>query len=527
MATNPDGIWCPELAPKGMQVFNFQATKFPCEMAPALLVAGPRETGKSICCEHKLVRHMWETDGARVGIVGKTYKNVKEAGVIKDLVEFVLPQWLRANLKGVDGKTPFEYSTVSVEGDPGPKTDSVTKTWYFRIRNYWGTESELMLYSLDHDKDVEDKLKNTRFSCLYFPELDRFKDKKVFTVSFHQLRMIHLRPDQHLWLADTNPAQEGPNHFAYQLFYQSLKTETEDEVLYRNFGLVEMGFADNPWLSPGRIAAIKALYRSDPDLWNRYVLGLWVKLREQGAFADVFNREIHVVGDLSPADPKEQSILMPDETTEAFIGGWDPGDVNHSAHILSKRAGLVSFVDEETGKTETREEFLFEVLDELVVIKGKITIREFTWEFMELMDYWEKKFHGNYGRKLPWRHWSDASAWNFEAGGGNTDERIVRVASENRIILAAPGGQKSEGSPKRRRSFLKRLLYEQRIFISAKCVHTIEMIQNMTDVLKNNPFKHPFDSLTYALQAEEPHGVAMQLSPKTTRPTNVITVGAT
>ncbi len=490
-------------------------------MPPALLVSGPRETGKTVAVCHRIMRHLWETDGGRVGIIGKTIKNVKEAGVVRDFTDFVIPEWLRANLTSENGST-FAYTTKDTDGNLGPKVDGSTKTWYFRVRNYWGGESELMLYSLDHDADVEDKLKNTRFSCIYFPELDRFKDFRVFMVSYHQLRMFHLKPEQHLWIADTNPAEEGSDHFAYRIFYETEKLIAEnpdDAELYRNVRVIEMNFEDNPWLTEARIKAIKALYRHDQDMWNRYVEGKWVRFQPDGTFSDVFVGNVHTVGDASAKDEKDWEIIIPEENTTELISGWDMGDVNHSIHILCKR--LTKAAD-----SPQDQEYAYDVIDDLIFIKQKVSLEALTLAFLERKAYWEEKLKELYNvSRVRWRHWSDQSAWHYRAAIDAYDELIVRRTSLGEINLQKSMIQLAH-SVKKRARMIRKLLFDNRLYISARCHGTIDMLKNMKDLSQDGIYKHAMDSLSYPLAAEEPRLLEMQLVPKTRTAGRIINVGA-
>src|SRR5262249_18987491 len=121
---------------------------------------------------HKLVRHLWDTDGARLAMFSKTMKKSKEGGTWSDINRITLPEWIASGIG-------LRYTTKTNEGTPGPKIDGQTRTPYFRITNRHGTTSEAMLFSLDYDKDVEDKLKEMRFSCIYFSELSKFRERMV------------------------------------------------------------------------------------------------------------------------------------------------------------------------------------------------------------------------------------------------------------------------------------------------------------------------------------------------------------
>lgn len=98
---------------------------------PAVLVDGPRKSSKTIGVCHRILRHMYETPGARVALIVKTTGSATDGGVWLDLVDIIMPQWLEANFG-------FEYTTFDKDGNAGPKMDSKTRTNYFRIRNAFG-----------------------------------------------------------------------------------------------------------------------------------------------------------------------------------------------------------------------------------------------------------------------------------------------------------------------------------------------------------------------------------------------------
>jgi len=156
MPKDADGNWYPDLFPKQLEVVNSQAR--------TLLVEGPRLSGKTTATLHRIVRHLWETPDARVAMFSRTIKNSKEGGTWSLLHDVVLKEWIEA-------KIGLHYTTRSAEKRPGFKLDSLSRTLYFRISNVHGGESTCMLFSLDHDPDIEDKAKEMEFSMVYFSEL--------------------------------------------------------------------------------------------------------------------------------------------------------------------------------------------------------------------------------------------------------------------------------------------------------------------------------------------------------------------
>ena len=73
------------------------------------------------------------------------------------------------------------------------------------------------------------------------------------------------------------------------------------------------------------------------------------------------------VGGNNEGNFEDWDVLLPDENTDVLYTGWDLGDKNHAAVIMEK-------VLTTSGPA-------FNVLDELVVIDGEVTIEDFTISF--------------------------------------------------------------------------------------------------------------------------------------------------
>lgn len=479
------GLWVPELFPKQIDVFNSRSR--------ILLVSGPRHSGKTWGVVHKVCRHLWETPGARVAMFSKTIKSAKDGGVWEDLVGFAIPEWIAANLESavVPGVT-FDYTVP-------PKLDGQTRTLYFRVRNMWGSESELKLFSLDYDGEVEVKVKGTRFSMIWFSELTNFEDRKVLVTTKQQLRMPHLRPDQHQWIADTNPGEDGPDSWIYKLWYQEKDMEisasmTDEEKLtfsefQKQLGLIEIMLDDNPYLSEEKKREIKGDYSYDKDLYARYVEGKWVTGATKGRhFGDVFRESLHVVGDASALDDDDWEVALPSDSCYELICGWDLGDANHAAVIMEK--------------ITVGNKIHWLVLDELVIVRGQTSIEEFTLAFMEKM----RTIEAMAGKTFHWRHWADESAMRYRSVVDDMDASVVMRASGGEIILE-PVPKRPE-DVKRRVHMMRRIIFEDRIKISANCKDVIQMFKKLrqgktkAEYVSQDDHKHPFDALSYAVLME-------------------------
>lgn len=490
---------------KELELFNMgieeDAQKYHPNAPAAILAAGARYTGKTIGVVHRVIRHMFDTAGARVAMFSKTIKVATAGGVWNDVIEGV-DEWIKAGIT--------EYTTTDTKTKtPGPKTDSKTRTIHFKIRNRFGGESQLILFSLDHDDEVKAKLKGTRFSLIWFSEFSLFEDPNIFKVSMMQLRMRHLQPWQHMFIADTNPSEDGEDSWIYKLWYQRRLEEADESTreFFQSLRLIEFFLEDNPFLTPGQLSWIKSLYKDDIGEYKREVDGKWVKGHgnKDKHFAGLFVPNTHIVGSLDTNSTEGDQIdVLP--STDTLYTGWDLGSaVNHAAGIFEKRMALIrGFALENNQPVErTIEASVWCALDELVSIGEKMQIQEFTREFHQKMRDIELRC----GRKFIWQHWSDDTAINVpRASGEGYDALEVKIASNDEIDLV--GVQKPKDSVRNRVKILRRLLRENRFFASARCVKIRKMLEDCkkgskaTEFVAWNEDKHVFDMVTYPILME-------------------------
>ncbi len=491
-----DGYWVPDLDANslGLQwsVFNSKAR--------ALLVSGPRWSAKTWSTLHKIIRHMWETPGASVAMFSKTMKNAKEGGTWLDMHRYTIPEWLNANIG-------MRYTTLTNDGNPGWKIIGDTRTPYFKITNAHGGESECRLFSLDHAPDIEDKIKEQRFSMIYFSELMKFNDRRVLSMSLPCLRMAHLPYESHMWIADTNPSDEGEQSWIYKVWYkervQTYADYCEDCKLageeptpedafiqfQKGLQLIEMFPEDNIRIDPRVLTELKFQCRYDKGLYDRDVKGLWVFGDGDSSrhFRQSFNEAIHVSGNADSLDEDDWTVIKPSPVTTALPTGWDPGDVNHAAVILDQRF--------------EGSRLCFSVLDELESIKQNVSLEDFTLEFMEII----KAIEFDMGMKYNLEEaFADQSALEkYSATADSFPALEIKAASKGRIDLI--GVPKPDGSVKLRVKLLKQLLFHKRIKISANCKAVRRMLRdlkkgkNRLNYVVQDENKHIFDALTYPL----------------------------
>lgn len=481
----PRRLWLPPINRKQFEIFN--------DFHRYTLVTGCRKGGKTIGVEHKLFRHAYDCDGAKIGIISRTIKNAKGSGIWTELTETILPIWLRAGIKmkmapNTNGKA------MGVTGD--------TKMSYLRVTNRHNTVSEIQLHSVENANEVEDKFKGTRFSMWWISELDRWDDRFLFDICTDQMRIMNIPYEQHQFIADCNPPATGENNCWHDLFFKTkINKASPNYPMVNDLHVIQCGLDDNPQLDPRERRELEVKYGYRESLRKRFVEGLWTQDMVDGHFSDVYDENTHVRGK-TDCPEEDREFLVPTDGCTHLLSGWDMGESkNHSFHIIEK-------IINEHPVTK-RQHISFSVLDEFVVIRTYMSIREFVAVCMERIAYWQEWQLKHQNVQLKWRHWSDTSAFREHASADKCDAAIVYEASDGRIDL--------QGAPKYRESnrdkvkLLWQLLYEKRLFISAQLAATRAMLVNLRSdpnsaahFVKRDDHKHPFDSLAYPIIAEAP-----------------------
>lgn len=466
--------WHPPLAPKGEELYNAYERY--------VLVEGARLSGKSIGCAHKILRHCLENDGAIVGVVAHS-KATGGQGAWNDFIGKggIVDQW-RANRPGIgyvvkpsykqDSKMPFFRLST-------PPTKAAPK----------GGEVEFNLVSIFNEVDVEEKLKSTRFSMIYLTEASHFKSRAVFAALSLQLRSFTVPNEKCQMLIDTNPPDEASKHWLHDVFFKNPTHEMKR---------IHFGIEDNPFISQSQRDSLKAQYEHDKNLLDRYFHGLWVEASTGGVFSDVFNVEQHVIGELPPGTyvtdyeaRDEWSILRPDSDTVQIDEGIDIGDVNLAYTMASSRYNPL------------RKLVCFDFLDELVYLDQRYGLSDVVGEIEDRREYWSKwQLEQNGIPRIRWETSSDSSSMRHRIIANTTESAEIYRLSNRTIALK--GVRKGAGSVARRRDLLKRLLFENRIYVSPICKNIIEMLKYIKSgqgvpIDLNSPHKHIFDAMTYLL----------------------------
>lgn len=500
-----DQEWHPGTSRKQDELRNL------CRQKKFVLAAGPRFSTKTIGCLHAFLEHAWNTRRGNACIVAISQTVGFDSGIWKDLTDIVIPHWISGNFGMEYYREPFNMG--------------VSKKPTCEIVNRYGVEMEpkdrkahggttvIQLESLKVETEVEDRFKPRRYSCIYVPELSSFRKMKTFLTWTETLRLIGLASDKHLFLADTNPSDEGVESWIYKLWFELLDME-DDQVpiefaaIKHNLARMDFEIADNVFDTPERIAELISKYSFDEDLYARYIKGEWVTATEDALFYKVFRPSFHVRGEIETAGNKEPEVLVPEEGCHELYTSWDPGVTNsavviaekHWVEVGSNKVGILKFLDE-------------------IVITGEVhRLEELTIAVMKRMVFWEEVV-GRPGR-VAWTHHSDRSVFDSHSPDSSRFyHQIIFEASylaiqNHEIAVTAPivlqGLERGPGSISQRVDLWKKLLFDERLFFSANyCPKLIKMNKSIKRgtssvqvVSTHSIWKHVFDAASYLCMAE-------------------------
>lgn len=507
-ATSEPDHWMPDISPKQIEIVESCHPDNP-NKSKYTLLSGPRKSGKTVGALHALALHAWEVNKAHISVLAPSISAADDGGSWQLLVEEVIPAWI----DGIDGMEWVEK----------PKLSSSSKRPRCKVRNKHGTVSTIQLDSMpeEGEKAVSRRFKNKKFSMVYWIEVaDWVKERKTFDVVTECLRGY--KDNEMQMLLDTNPAEEGEDHWCFQLWYvfrkltddkcdtiaSQLGTKSDSIKAMRDcLGLFEVFVHDNPYLSEQEVAELEAKYIHNQDLYDRYMLGKWTTASGDALFFDIFVPAVHVIGDPATMAEPDPPFMTPQQGCVELISGWDLGDVNHAAVIMERLFRQEPKRLDKDAPPQTEQDYnlvsVFKVIDELHYLSSDVSIAEFTHEFLNKMAFWRNII----GQDISWQHWSDRQAFDQKsAHSKRSDMQEVFLASGGEIDMRA--AEKGDGTVKQRINITRKLLTQNRLFVGKlKCQYTIDCLQGLKKgktvnqpVAKGSKYKHGWDALTYPIQ---------------------------
>lgn len=496
-----NGHWGPLLTPKGYDGYN--CTK------RTILLFGSKLSGKTVTLAAKFLKHCWEVDNAKAGMVACSQGNAK-IGSWYVLTEIALAGYLFGNF-GMrivahkhDPSSKMEYYVITnAHYDPQKHGGEWDDTGRCKVSPTGGI-SKFFLLSLNNEKDVLRKFKSAEFSLVWMTEADQFKDVLSFNTLSDQLRGIGTDDEKRQFLLDANPPEEGEYHWLHAVFWDAADPTHKDynPDFQEEFARFEFTLDDNPFLPEAKNKRIKLQYKPHPAQYQRFVLGKMVRDATGGAFADVFLFGIHVVGKAQSSDPADWEVLVPGPRTSLLLTGTDPGDISHAASFIAVRYN-------------EKNEMCFDLFDELCFIEKPVTITEFLGRLIKKVDKWSEWMTATYGSCPVWHHHADSQVFQFDPRAGNDALLFHRMSEKRMHFIADVDGQKRKGAVMQRIAMMRRLLFECRYRMSAHCRANIDAITFIRDSKSWKGVKagfnkndkrhtHPLAATSYCLEAELP-----------------------
>lgn len=520
--------WRPPLFPKQWEALKVAFTKIK-GYVNLVLLCGPRWSSKTVVCTHIIANHVWETYEANVMVLTLTQSVGTDSGVWGDICN-VMQQWIDAGFGMQWVRRPYN--------DSGTKKPAfIVANKYSRfVDGEWYNVCKVQLDSLKNEDEVEERYKSKRYSMIFMNELSKFKKRKTFDTLKQALRMFNgIGEEDHLFLADTNPDLDlGTKSPWYHLWYEframsdgeleeyvkQVKSDegamlsAKDLIPLRNqLRLVEFSIDDNLACSEEKKASLRADFGHDPDLYAAYYEGKWTTASADAIFYKVFRPKFHVRGSLPTQSNPEPEVLVPEENCYELQTGNDPGGTNCASvigeKIITRRPDLDKDGKprlEKDGSIIYKEVPVFKLLDELVVVGEDFHLEDFIEKLVEKMLLWEKI--AGKPNKIRWTHWSDRSVFDMKVPFSDRYwHQHIYDASGGMISLIA--AERGKGSVAAGVDLVRKLLFEERLWISARCVQSIDMFRSIrrgtstiSVIQKGSPFKHVLDAIRYWLQSE-------------------------
>jgi len=465
----------PSLNPSQQEMYDDEDSRY-------ILAHGERGSGKSIGMLHKIVKHAYNEYNALILVVVGIKRSALEGGAWHKLVYDVLPQW------GAHGLMFTESKTNTAKDD------------YIQIYNKYGSWSRVVLVSMPVDGFVRERVRGMEPSLIFVDEATTLQSDVYFSALVQQLgRRPNIRSKQQ-YLAATNP--DSTRSWVYRRFF-IIPKDNEAGTWNPDYKTVHVPISENiKNLPDGYYEMVEEALRDDPIEFRRLVLGEWVD-RPSGTsiFSTEFNPAVHVKGDYN------KDIRIKPRVGQNIFVGYDLG---------TSCSGIVFMQN-----LQTKDKDIWTVFDEIGYNDVQIPYPDLVPAILRRMEFWNKHME----TKFNFIHISDASAWShFRAADGSFDALDVeRISTEvigdfpSLIPIRLTSCPKPPGSVLARVKLTKRLLQQERLFISASCLKVRDSFEHLESekmndnkyspdlpfTPKRSKFLHIFDALSYVLLANE------------------------
>lgn len=464
-----------------------------------------------------LCDHAWRVPHAEISLIAISQSVGLGSGVWDQLMTGIIPKYMKLGQGMKWVREPF--------------TAQSSKRPTCEVSNMHGGKCRFQLESLKDENEVEERFKNKFYTAMFVTELSHFRLAKTFSIWKQALRSIHgIDPRDFLFLGDTNPSDEGDESWIYHQWFirprqtyaeycefqaergLPISSEEDFRLVNERIGLLEFEIQDNWFLTEQEIRELVDTYSHDQDLYDRYILGKWVKASEGGLFSKQWRDNIHAVGEVETPGNQDPLILVPGDATWKLNISIDPGSSANSAGYIFEKVVC-------QAKPGGPVLPCFNVLDEVAIIGEDHTIDDFTIRLCEKMFWWEQLM----GRIFDWDYWSDRSVFEqkdqssrkyyhqliFESSARYWKQKWEETKIPNYAtrVVALQAADRSKGSVEQRVDLYRKLLFEERIRISrGRCPKLVQASKSLPPAKlnpnappKGHPAKHPWDGVMYGV----------------------------
>jgi LAGLIDADG-like domain/Phage terminase large subunit len=439
-------------------------------------------TGKSIGFGHKIIRHCYEVDNALALVITPMIRTGNE-GIWYDLETLILPAWREG--------MGLEYTNS--------RLDPLTKDRHRWIRNRHNGWSKILLMSIPHASQVQQRIKGPAPSFIYVDELTECDGVDYWKFTAAQLgrrRMGEADKDiPQQFTASCNP--KGPSNWVYQEFFLNC-VDQQTGKRDPKFAVYHVPIGENLHRLPrGYIERLHSLFKNDPTEWKRLIEGEWIDMPTgEGLFKGYYNPNIHVKGELQKFTGLEPKPRFP------IYVGYDIGQMWQGITFLQC--------------IPTRNKNVWIIFDECDHLKERVIYKMLALEVIERMRYWRRRIQfpfeychiADESALNQWRPGGEGGydAWEFEKEFNKVLAEFGKINASGNVepakILGCPKGS---GSVAARVRLIQSMLYQDMLYVSAQCENTVGCLANLESDKddatkpKRSKWVHKFDSLSYPI----------------------------
>ncbi len=508
-------LWRPRLNDTQEIIFNDQSQ--------IIGACGPKFSGKTVACGHKIVRHCFEEWNAMYTILGTSADALKD-GICEDLTSLILPQWKDGNREPQffpNTLTPNPRAGELIDNGIGLeythwRQDNQTKHIYIKIKNRFGGWSRVKVISIPYPQMIDDRIRGPAPSGIYLEEATKCRSNAYVKFPILQLerRRDIIGPQQFLF--SCNP--EDPDNWVHKWMYGEVVVRADQEgrnwpkdpeqpgIRRRaNVSFYFVPYTENAHnVSQKNRQLLEDELASDPILHTRLVKGKWISYPSgEALFVNEFSEPRHMKGKVPNDKGNGGEGLLP-------IIGY-PIIVGYDFGARSRGVSLQQIIETDEGP------FIY-VFDELCYHRKMIKSGRFAHAMVEKLRFWNEWLREDRGDPtLAWPVWhiaGDDATTVYRPDSDSVDAKDMQ--DRTRLIIEAEpdryrgidpflirGCPRPPGSVEKRADLLAEAMIDNRFAVSQLCpwhrgmLFHLESEKDEPSKPKRSKWLETFDAASY------------------------------